>query len=387
MSRMFIIPHTSSNARAVALAGVLVLLSGGCSSGELRSITTVDWSTCRAAIGWPLRVASESGMVVNVDPSPAHGMTAAGDSLLAFDRYGIGLAVRTGDGEGRRLVAASSALALLPVGAPTYLLASGPYVDWIHRVSDTIAALDGARVQLILDDGGRTESLASLGPLVPRHMLGSSSRIRVVSDGVLLDIQLTSREGSRRDRTFELWHLSKARARRVFRMALAPLPTSGPAGTAFLGPDEARPIWDGAGDCFVVSDGHRPVVLMGTLADGVVDSLELPLGPLVPQPEAVRALPESANIADSVLAGLRPAPALRRRVSAMVLTPDAELWITPLRAGSGPGRVHVLQVLLAERSVREDTLVVFPRAFMRSGSVAGVRWERGAQPQFTVVRQ
>lgn len=378
----------SSRVQGGAFALLLAPLLVNCAESGARASASPDWSSYRARIGDPLPALSQSGSVPHAAPTLARGMTAAGDSLVSFDGDGLGLAVSARDGEaGRLTIAGASGAIFMPTGAPAYLLAAGPYVDWVHRVSDTIAVLDGARLLLVLDDGARTESLVPLSQIVPSHMLGSSSRLRIVSDGVLLDVQLTSRDASKRDRRFELWHLSKRHARRVFRATLAPLPRSGTSGAAFLGPDEARPMWDGSGDCFFVSDGHRPVVLMGTLADGIVDSLEIPVLPVQLSSQPERSARGAANIADSVLAGLQPPPSLRRRIAAMVLTPEAELWVAPLRAGSSPGRVHLLRVQLATRTVHTDTVVVFPRAFLRSGTVAGVQWERGTQPRFLVAHR
>lgn len=324
--------------------------------------------TCVVAQGANPKIVAASGQADLSSVNPSRGLASAGSLAVAFDAHRGSVFLASPSGAIRWIgQGAPNRGNFAPLGTAFYVASAGPYVDWVHRAGDSLAVLDGARVQLFLQDGKRGEDLATLAGVVPEGFVGIATRVRVVSGGVLLGVHLLGRSTRQPVRRFELWHLGSTEARGVFQMNLAALP-KGAEGGWFLGPDEARPVWDAAGDCFFVSDGHSDRILVGTLAQGVQDSIWVPLAGERPMQE-----PRRGTVALTQSKDIQPQPAMRRRLVEMTLAPRGELWLVPVRASTTDRRTTILQVDLRSKRVRTERVNVFPRAFLDDHSWAGVR--------------
>jgi hypothetical protein len=235
-----------------------------------------------------------------------------------------------------------------------------PISSWIDVRGDTVAVLDGNIIQLFGSHGTYRDELGGLTKALSGS-LRFSRRIRLVPDGVLIDVEVRTGEragGSRKPRPYGVWHVTASSASRVVSLDLRPLPRlkEGRSRPSYEGPLEAQPVWDLAGACVVVSDGSSPWLLVANLHGGRVDTIPIPL--------PMRRPAFSRKTVD---------PSTPMHLSDLITDPDGWVWILPVQADGRlqADTLEILRVGLGLGTTVVDTVPAFPSAFGPPGVAFG----------------
>lgn len=233
---------------------------------------------------------------------------------------------------------------------------------WLTTAGDTLVVFDAIRVQQF-DSSGRFMRQA-FSELIGRAMLSDMAERIVAGPGVLVSTEggyhapLTPDGGDPNQ-----WYVvarSDGRNRRLISLHLPKLPP-GPQKVGFIGPGQARPLWDAAGGCVVASDGASAWLVRASLQGGRSDTIPVAL-PDVKEPRIDRE--ELQRLAG----GRYVEPSARRRVSGLIIDPDGYAWLLPWQGSTNvPGDVEIVRVSLATGRSELDTVPAFPSAFGRPG--------------------
>ena len=246
---------------------------------------------------------------------------------------------------------------------------------WMDLSGDTLLVYDGQRIQLFAPSGAyrghaydreiEAGAFSDEGPRVALHR----GALLAARGGYHIATRADMERGSR----WDLVRFAAGRAQPVLSLQLAPLPRSG--GVPFNGPQQARPLWDVAGDCLVATDGTGGWLVRAAAAPSRVDTLPLTL-PDLPLPKVdVADLERTLGGASRGRGGYQEPTAIRR-ISTLVIDPDGYVWLLPQQDSSHlGGEVEVVRVSTATGAAVRDTVPAFPAAF----GPPGVFYARGTK--------
>ena len=355
-----------------------LMFSAGCGSdtsgSELVAISRSSHSVCATGSDdWKPHANARVEALDGWDASPTLGLASTDADIFAFDgaltrvaRFGLtgdlrGHIGREGDGPGEFRPPRSGGSLILPRGATT---------DWLAVQDDTVVAFDGRRLQAMTAGGDYIADLAEPAWLGTGGAPRFSSRLRVRSDTVFLDIEsqvLSSASKDRGTRSFNVWQVVKGRPPlSIASVVLQRLPTIGNGGP-YLGPREATPLWDIQNGCIVISDGGHPHLLLVHSTQRELDTLAIEL----PTREVSLGPDETSALLRKLGQEKPPAPGLPRRVRRMIVSPDGWVWIEPIQP-AGLADVEVIRVNLGTGLQRTDTVPFFPSAFGAPGEMFSI---------------
>ena len=302
-------------------------------------------------------------------PLSAGGVVAFGEGIIAYDRHAgtvhlIRSLTEPADSFGRLGQGPGE---FAPPGFNRVLpMRIGTWIDLLH---DTLAVLDGREIQLFRTDGTFLSRLRSFDDATGHMQV--SRRVHRVPGGVVLDLE--SWDGGRGPggevppRQFNLWAI-RQNAERLWSLSLPALPVARGGGT-YHGVNEADPLWDLSGPCFIVSDGATPRLFVGRIDRQGVDTI------LIALPSVSASLTRD-DAGQETLAKLGagggdlPTPSARRTVLGLVIDPAGWTWILPVQERLPDGRVIVGRMALGSGHTLTDTVPVFPKTF----GAPGVLW-------------
>ncbi|HEX7119255.1 MAG TPA: hypothetical protein VF212_10730 [Longimicrobiales bacterium] len=136
----------------------------------------------------------------------------------------------------------------------------------------------------------------------------------------------------------------------------------GPRGAQYLGPRQARPAWDAAGGCVVMTDGASPWLVVASLDGREADTVSVELPERDP-PAGDRATLERLSAQAGGGTHL-PEPTVIARIRDLILDPDGHVWLLPNQPDPAPeSGVEVLRIALGSGRTVVDTVPAFPVAF------------------------
>jgi len=228
---------------------------------------------------------------------------------------------------------------------------------WLSVVGDTVVVFDGGRVHLFARDGRFLEQRFS--SLIGTPALSGTGDRVAYSAGSLVtgrggyDFQMDQPGWERYRWTLTLQ--GRGAERTLLSLDLAPLP-SGSGGTPFLGPEQARPLWDLRDGCVAATNGAGDWLLRGSAAGDGQDTLPGTL-------PAVRA-PRYDHSEFARLGAKYVAPSARRRVAGLIIDPDGYAWLLPWQYSTHVrGGVEIVRVSMQTGVAERDTVPAFPSAF------------------------
>lgn len=314
--------------------------------------------------------ALESSTTIVADSSltPVAGIVNRGGETFAFDRI-VGAVVRiAATGEVLRRLARSGRGPgeLTPLTDYAVLSRTRASRDWLAARGDTVVILDGNAFHRYLADGaylGSTRVPAAVheeATLYPRE----TARLRARSSDFVVDVTtIRHTPGDRTrppSRAQALWVVRDSSARLWFRRAVAAPPLT-ERGALVLSTIEARPLYDLAGDCAVLSDGGSPRLLLVSADGGRVDTV--PIRTALREPridENERIARRLSGAGDAPL----PPPSLPGRIRNLIVDPDGWVWLLPVQPeGEGEG-VEVIRIHLGSGEEYVDRVPVFPQLFV-----------------------
>jgi hypothetical protein len=243
--------------------------------------------------------------------------------------------------------------------------------SWLDVSGDTVAVFDGNDVQWFTRTGDYWGHARALHDMF-KGLLFFSKRIRVVSGGVLVDVEQrtgVSWTPEPQARPYGIWFVGETSFRRTFAVELPPLPRE-KNGAQYQSLREAQPLWDLTQRCVVVSDGSSPWLWVAALDETFVDTLQIPL----PQREA-RESEDEATLMRRMGASRRRSipPALPLHVRDLAIDPDGWVWLLLLPAEPGLAEgLEVLRVPIGRGEAVVDTVPAFPVAFGPPGTFYGI---------------
>jgi hypothetical protein len=238
-----------------------------------------------------------------------------------------------------------------------------------------LVVLDGNAFHRFTTDGRFLSSLRVPDELrrLPSVYPRVTTRIRVDGDEVLLDVAQLTRAGDGRGvplvHTYSLWLVADSSTRLVMQLQLASPPMLA-NGAVVLSVIEARPMFDRAGQCVVVSDGGSPFLIVGRVDGPRLDtiSIRLPLrAPVATEGEA------AARRASGAGSGPVPEPALPARIQRLIAAPDGWVWLQSVQPPQLDGAIEIVRVQLTTGRQLMDTVPFFPGAFLPNGGMVGVQ--------------
>ncbi len=370
------IPNTQYPIRSTRWTGLGVVLLALAACTEQKApppaLSSADLAECFAdGTEDPWRPGADvelTGTPAEWAPLSAGGLVAFGEGIIAYDRHAGSVHLI------RSLTEPADSFGRLGQGpgefaSPGNRVLSTPGVEWIDLFQDTLAVLDGREVQLFRTDGTFLSRLRSFDDAAGHMQV--SRRVRRVPGGVVLDLEpWEGRRGPGGEvppRQFDLWAIRND-AERLWSLSLPALPVSRDGGT-YHGVNEADPLWDLSGPCFIVSDGATPRLFVGRIDRRGVDTIQIELPPVrtsLPRDDESREMLQQLGVRASTL----PAPSARRRVLDMVIDPAGWAWILPVQERLPDGRVTVGRMALRSGHTLTDTVPVFPKTF----GAPGVLW-------------
>jgi hypothetical protein len=273
---------------------------------------------------------------------------------------------------------APGAVPFAPIGVATATQPAFPFVDWMQLVADSLVIFDGSTLHLIVGRSARKQ-LDVFAVVRPDYM-ATTSRVRLVRGGIILDVMHTPRMHGETAREFELWYFSDRAPKRVFRRSLPSLPIRGKNGGSFSGPNEAHPLWDAAGNCLLFSDGSSQWLVRGSTTGFTVDSIRLPIHERAQDATPAGPHETGGTIADSALAGLIPEPSLWRNIGALALEDEGRVWLGLTRRSPASASAFALRVDMTSRQIDSVPIHVFPRAFLGPNRWLGLLWTQIGEP-------
>jgi len=232
---------------------------------------------------------------------------------------------------------------------------------WLSVVGDTVVVFDGGRVHLFAHDGRFLEQRFSSLIGTPA-LSGTGDRVAYLVGSLATgrggyDFQMDQPGWERYRWTLTLQ--GRGGERTLMSMDLAPLPR-GSGGTPFLGPEQARPLWDLRDGCVAATNGAGDWLLRGSAGGEGQDTLPV----LLP---AVRA-PRYDHAEFARLGAQYVAPSARRRVAGLIIDPDGYAWLLPWQDSTHVrGGVEVVRVSMQTGAAERDTVPAFPSAFGAPG--------------------
>lgn len=312
---------------------------------------------------------------------PSRGVALLGEELARFDGESITFAPSTSSGGAGRQFGR-------PGGGPGEFAPQGARraqplrgsVEWLDASPDSLVVFDGTFLQWFDSVGiplGRWNSVQkTLDGVFP--FVG---RIRLAPGMVVLGVEARrefSEAAGSRLRSFRLWGVREGDATVLARIDLPALPHT-PRTGSYHGVAEATPVWDWYGQCFVISDGGSPHVILGRAGSRQLDTVPIPDALLSPVPGAVE---DPRLLSQLGVQGRVPPPALQRTISDVRIDPAGWIWILPEQPVPGHSALlRVLRMRIGTREVLVDSVRAFPMVFHPGGGIVGARRDSASKDQ------